>query len=230
MINTKIFSLSGNQLKIIAAILMTIDHIGAYLFPNDIVFRIIGRLSFPVFAYMIVEGCKFTRNRKRYFLNMSSSAFLCQLVYFLALNSLKQCILVTFSLSVLLIYVFDRVALKKDLKNILIMIFSIIAVFFISEIVPMLSKTDFYIDYGFSGILVPVFVSLGKTPKEKLKLLFSSLILLCFSIGGIQWFSLFSILFISLYSGERGKKKMKSFFYIYYPLHLIAIYLISFTI
>lgn len=57
--------LSGNQLKIIAMITMLIDHIGVNLFPSVTIMRVIGRLSFPIFAYMIAEGCRYTRDRKK---------------------------------------------------------------------------------------------------------------------------------------------------------------------
>ncbi len=53
--------ISNFSLKIIACIAMTIDHIGYLLFPNIIVFRIIGRLAFPILAYLIAEGCKYTK-------------------------------------------------------------------------------------------------------------------------------------------------------------------------
>ena len=59
--------LTGNALKILAAIFMTIDHIGVMLFPRMLILRIIGRLALPVFAFMIAEGCKYTRNKKKYF-------------------------------------------------------------------------------------------------------------------------------------------------------------------
>ena len=66
MLNIK--GLTGNQLKLLALITMTIDHIGMILFPHIPLFRIIGRLSMPIFAYMIAEGCRHTRNRKKYLL------------------------------------------------------------------------------------------------------------------------------------------------------------------
>ena len=56
--------LTGNQLKLIALVTMTIDHIGMQLFPRVRLLRIIGRLAFPIFAYMIAEGCRYTRNRR----------------------------------------------------------------------------------------------------------------------------------------------------------------------
>ena len=45
---------------------MTLDHIGVALFPGNEIFRVIGKISFPVFVYMIAEGYKYTKNRKRY--------------------------------------------------------------------------------------------------------------------------------------------------------------------
>ena len=59
--------LSGNALKMIAAISMLIDHIGLLFFPFNGIFRIFGRLAFPIFAYMIAEGAKYTRNKKKHF-------------------------------------------------------------------------------------------------------------------------------------------------------------------
>ena len=58
-----ILGLSSNQLKIIAVITMTIDHIGLYLFPGNLVLRMIGRIAFPIFAFTFAEGCKYTKNR-----------------------------------------------------------------------------------------------------------------------------------------------------------------------
>ena len=48
--------LTKNQLKILAMVCMTIDHIGAMLFPQAVWLRVIGRLAFPLFSYCIAEG------------------------------------------------------------------------------------------------------------------------------------------------------------------------------
>ena len=58
--------LTGNQLKLIAVITMTIDHIGLAFFPQQMLFRVIGRLAFPIYAYMIAEGCRYTRSMGKY--------------------------------------------------------------------------------------------------------------------------------------------------------------------
>lgn len=64
------FDEKSNLIKWLAIILMTIDHIGAYLFPQVVLLRIIGRISFPLFLYTTVLGTQRTRNFKRYFLQL----------------------------------------------------------------------------------------------------------------------------------------------------------------
>ena len=75
--NKKRFGLTGNQLKIFALIVMTIDHIGHFLLPEFIILRIIGRLAMPVFAWMIAEGCTYTKNPSRYFLTVFGFGLVC---------------------------------------------------------------------------------------------------------------------------------------------------------
>jgi hypothetical protein len=82
---------------------------GMLLFPGNMALRIIGRLAFPIYAYMIAEGCKYTRNRLRYFLSLFLLGAACQLVYFVVDGSLYFSVLITFSLSILTIYALDRV-------------------------------------------------------------------------------------------------------------------------
>ena len=70
--------LSNNQLKIIAMISMFIDHLGLQIFPTESIYRIIGRIALPIFAYMIAEGCKYTRKRWLYLLKILSLGLICQ--------------------------------------------------------------------------------------------------------------------------------------------------------
>ena len=69
----KIKCLTNNQLKIIACISMLFDHLGFMVFPKLIIFRILGRLAFPIFAFMIAEGCYYTRNKLKHFLTIFGS-------------------------------------------------------------------------------------------------------------------------------------------------------------
>ena len=213
--------LTSNQLKLLAMLTMTLDHIGVQMFPGALWLRIVGRLAFPIYAYMIAEGCAHTRNRRKYLLQMAGLALLCQLVYFFAMGSLFQCILVTFTLSILLIYACDTGS--RPLTAL-----ALLGVAFVTVALPrLLPGTDFAIDYGFFGVLVPVAAYLGKTHREKLLFTASALVALAWSVGDIQWYSLAALLPLALYGGQRGKRRMKWLFYLYYPLHLAAIYGIS---
>ena len=213
--------LTSNQLKLLAMLTMTLDHIGVQMFPGALWLRIVGRLAFPIYAYMIAEGCAHTRNRRKYLLQMAGLALLCQLVYFFAMGSLFQCILVTFTLSILLIYACDTGS--RPLTAL-----ALLGVAFVTVALPrMLPGTDFAIDYGFFGVLVPVAAYLGETRRKKLLFTAGALVALAWSFGGIQWYSLAALLPLALYGGQRGKRRMKWLFYLYYPLHLAAIYGIS---
>ncbi len=220
--------LTGNQLKILALIAMTCDHAGKQLLPQFIFLQIIGRLAFPIFAYMIAEGCHYTKNRKKYLLTMVSLAFLCQLVYFVAMGSLYQCVLVTFSLSIGLIYAIDYAIKQKTATACLGAVAAFILICFISIFLPeILSHTDFAIDYGIWGILLPVCIYIANTKTLQLALAAIILCFLSFSLGQIQWYAFFSLPLLALYNGKRGQWNLKHLFYIYYPLHLVIIYLIG---
>ena len=236
--------LSGNALKMIAAISMLIDHIGLLFFPFNGIFRIFGRLAFPIFAYMIAEGAKYTRNKKKHFFTMFSLAVICQIVYFIFdSGSLYMCILVTFSISTLLIYALEN--FKKTLFSKNTDTFDkVIAggIFFGGILLTFVLNSILTIDYGFIGCIAPVAVSLldfkdidasekyKKLDKLEYKLICFTLPLIALIISNMmrqvfiipytQIFSLLSIPLLFLYSEKRGTPKLKYFFYIFYPVHL----------
>jgi len=105
--------LTGNQLKIIAVLAMTIDHIGVMIFPKVLFLRIIGRLAFPIFAYMLAEGCVYTRSKTKYALSIFIVALLCQIVYFVTTSSIGQSIFTTLLMSLLLIFSDEKAKEKK---------------------------------------------------------------------------------------------------------------------
>ncbi len=222
-----ILGLSGNQLKILAVIFMTIDHIGLHLFPGMPIFRIIGRLAFPIFAFTFAEGCKYTKNRARHFFVLCIFAVLCQAVYSYVTKSLYQNILVTLALSSLAIYTFDFAKKTRNFLSYALAIAVLVLIFFICFILPSRIGYDFAIDYGFCGVMLPVLCYLGKTNQEKLFLLSMGLLILAPNLGTIQLFSIFAVPIIALYNGTRGKWRMKNFFYIYYPLHLVVIHFLG---
>ena len=211
---------TGNQLKILAMITMTCDHVGMMLFPRFLWLRLIGRLAMPIYAYMIAEGCRHTRDRKKYLLRLLGMGALCQVVYFLAMGSLYQCILITFSLSVWLICLLDRVEQEKNSRNWAKLWTGVMVVFFLCVVLPdLLPHTDYEVDYDLAGVLLPVLIYGAGT-----RGLLIGLALVALDYGGIQWLAFLAVPFLLLYNGQRGKANMGKFFYWYYPAHLVAIY------
>lgn len=217
------FGLTGNQLKLIAMITMTIDHIGADLLPQWQVLRIIGRLSMPIYAYMIAEGCHYTHDRKAYFLRLFGLALVCQVVYGIVDHSLYQCILVTFSMSVALICAVERAQEKKTPVSVLAAIALLIVIYIVCErfrkYIP-----GFRVDYGFWGVLLPVIVYFGG---RSIWACLVGMVLLCWSVGGLQWWAMAAAPLLALYNGQRGKHRIGWLFYLYYPAHLAVIYAIQ---
>ncbi len=221
--------LSGNALKLIAALSMLLDHMGLMLFPRITFFRILGRLALPIYAYMIAEGCRYTRSRKRYLISLLAVAALCQIVYFVAMESLYMCIMVTFSLSVAMIYLWDWAMTRPAPQGGFLVMAALTVLWLLCEY-PLFPGTDFAIDYGIFGVLLPVLIYLGKDKKQAFLMTALGLLLLGLARGGIQWFALLGLIPLALYSGTRGKYKLKYLFYIYYPAHLAVIWLIGFLL
>ena len=217
--------LTGNQMKLLAMLLMTVDHVGAYLLPQYRILRYIGRLAMPIFAYMIAEGCRYTKNKCRYLLTVAAFGAVCQVVYLVFRQSLMMCILVTFSLSIILIYCLDYARQKKTFFSLCLMGAAFAGCLYICVFLPgKLPGTDFRVDYGFCGVLLPVFIYMGRSREEKLMMMASGLTALALCTNTTQWYALLSVPIMALYNGQRGKCRLKYLFYLYYPLHLVVIY------
>ena len=230
------FGLTNNQLKIIAMVSMALDHIGLLFFPDVAIFRILGRIAFPIFAYMIAEGCRYTKNRAKYLGMIAGMGFVFQIVYFVAMQSLYQGILVTFSLAIIAIYSIDGIVKSKKIWGRLAALVGLAFVAAFVFVLPtLLTGTDFDIDYGVWGILLPILVYF--MPSRAWKFVGVSLLLLARAIYytvvvpiPLQWWSLLTVPLLALYNGERGKAKMKYVFYIFYPAHLVILYGIAMLI
>lgn len=227
--------LSGNILKIIGLISMTIDHIGYILFPDVVWLRAIGRLAFPIYAFFIAEGCKYTKNKLKYFLLIFALGVGCQIVSFLFAGQTTLNILLTFSFSIGLIYLImwlkKSIAQNNKKQTILAWILLIICIagtYLLTSDAISFSPID--VDYGFWGIVLPVVASLSDNKYIKMLLFSACLAILCCGYWSVQWFSFISVALLLCYDGTRGKHNIKYLFYIYYPAHIVAIYLISIII
>lgn len=233
--------MSRNALKIIACVSMLIDHIGYFLFPGIEEFRYIGRLAMPIFAFFIGEGCLYTRNRKKYFTRIFSLGIFCQLFFVgewlinKSTNPLYLNILFTFSASVLLCsaFILSTTGEDESKKRRYGFVFGGLLVFFI--LICHLGKsgvTKLEFDYGFAGIILPVFAATTKERKKKFFIFAAGLVLCILSLNfsDVMWTvcALLSLVPLSFYNGESGEKNLQKAFYLFYPGHLAAIYLVSF--
>lgn len=214
-------NLTNFDLKLIAIITMTIDHIGAIIYNDIDIFRIIGRISFPLFAFLLVEGFKNSSNRLKYFLRLIIFAFITQPIYDYAFKSNTLNILFTFSLGFLLMMIieFSKKIIDKYNKgsesylyktvfySLFYILFSILAIFL-------------NVDYTVLGITTIFIFYLSPNILLSFILYFLSVVLL--KTNDIQMYSIISFFFLYLYNGKRGRN-LKYFFYLYYPLHLLLL-------
>ncbi len=226
--------LSNNLLKVIAAISMVIDHVGYLFFPRLEIFRILGRLAFPIFAYMIYEGYRHTRSKLRYFTQIFLLGLLCFFVQLL-FDGLYFNVLITFSLSIALMLLLDFLANEKNaLKfggGLLALTALLGLLIYTNEFLSIRYATD----YGFIGVMLPVFPRLcdlfQENPNRKFLFLdvrfylFAlSVLLLAIDDGGRQYFGLLALLPLAFYNNKLGFKLPKYSFYLFYPAHLAILW------
>lgn len=225
-------------IKIIATFFMSIDHIGLVLLNNNTIFRFFGRIAFPLYGFLLVEGFIHTKNNPKrlikYFISLISLGMISELIHdFTFFNTiyypLKQNILFTLSLSLLCMTIYE-----KNSKNIIDKLISLMVVILIAGINELL-----FFDYGFFGVLLIFsFYLISKVNIKKIykNILYILAILTYFIfryiINGylISTFGVFlSLIPILLYNENKGynSKIIKYSFYLYYPIHLLLILLMK---
>ena len=207
--------ITSYQLKWIAIVTMVIDHMGAILYPTEMVFRYIGRISFPIFCFLLVEGFCHTHDIFGYMARLGAFALISEIPYDLAFNCevlefTHQNVFFTLLLGVILMYVLEKGG-ELPQKAVEVLLVMWMAVFF-------------HTDYGYRGILlIFIFYQLRRFRWTKLG---------CGAAWNLIWnrsiqgFGAFAMIPIALYNGSRGRK-MKYFFYIFYPAHLLILFVIS---
>lgn len=205
--------LNGTQLKLFAALIMVIDHIGAVIFPRIALLRIVGRISFPIFCFMAAEGFAHTKNLKKYMLRLLVAGVVSQPFYSLCfagnLTYGTLNIMFTFLLSGAAVCVHKKLPQgRKEFAVVAAVLMAVLAMYL-------------HTDYGEYGVILVFLFYLLRENQIALLLITG-----CFQIlaaVGIQRYSAFSLVPIAFYNGKRGRN-LKYFFYIFYPLHLSVIY------
>ncbi len=247
--------LSASTLKIIACIFMTVDHVGVHILPHVGILRVLGRVAFPIFAYFIAEGCRYTRNKPKRLLLMSLFGVLFEAAYFLYDGYVKGDLLaggfegnifLTFSLSILLIYcvqAIKRGLAARSVPRVLLSCGAFALSLLLARAVHILVDG---ISYGMAGILLPVLISLvdykeGEAPSflkrldcRPVKLLLCAvgcvLVSLCAQVPLVQIFCLLALVPLALYNGKPGRRGLKYGFYVYYPAHILVILLLDYLL
>ena len=204
--------LDSFQLKCIAILTMFIDHMGAVFFPGELMFRYIGRIAFPIFAFLLVEGYFHTRDVRRYMLRLGLFAVISEIPYDLAFRETilefeHQNVFFTLFIGVAMMYALEKSPQWQAKAA--------------EELQAIRAASLICSDYRYKGsLLIAVYYFLRGRKREE------------FVLGAgwnflwnweIQGYGALASVPIAMYSGQRGRS-MKYFFYLFYPLHLAVFY------
>ena len=204
---------------------MTVDHIGHLLYPDVGILRIIGRLSLPIFAYMIAEGCRHTRSVGKYFGAVAGVGAAGQLAAWLMTGTMRQNMLVSFALAIGIIWLIRLAQERKQQWLWLLPLGATVLVWLLDRyLIRGFPEIDSGLDYGYLGVMLPVLIYMGGNALQRLGMTALGLILLGLTGLPWQWWALEALPVLALYNGQRGKARLKWSFYIYYPLHLGLLY------
>ena len=148
------WALNRTHLQLIAYTTMAIDHIGAIFFPDQPLWRIIGRLAFPLFAFFIAQGVVYTRNQRRYLLTLLGAGVIAEPAFDLALYgdifyTPRQSVIPTLLLGALVLVIMRR--LPAHLPQLGQLAASLGITFVATMIADLISS-----DYGGLGVLTVV--------------------------------------------------------------------------
>ena len=224
----------GTQLKYIAIIAMTIDHLAWLLYPGlvkepiPVLMHIVGRLTAPIMWYFIAEGCYYTKDIKKYFFRIMSFAVISHFAFCFGLGipfdittgSIfnETSVLFPLAMSVALITIFRNEKIKNILKILAIIVFCLLT---------------FVADWSSIALMMPFFLYNHRNNRKQQILdyviwisVYAAIYIIFIDVfyGLLQFATLFSLPLLMRYDGTRGKHiGSKWFFYYYYPIHLAII-------
>lgn len=220
--------LSGNGLKLIAVATMLIDHTGAMVIEQmgngapalssqaqmmwgdiDFVLRMIGRLAFPIFCFLIVEGFLHTRNVKKYLLRLLVFSLISEIPFDLALYNTwfypgYQNVYFTLLLGLLALAGIHRYRTCLWKQALVV-------------IAACGGAALLHSDYGAFGVFFIVLLYLLRDD-QKSQTIFGC-IAICWEVAAPLAF-----IPIRMYNGSRGKWNLKYFFYAFYPVHILVLW------
>ena len=223
--------LTGSALKMIAVVTMAIDHVASHLLRYQacfteplftyhnhaltwyFIFRCIGRLAFPIFAFLIVEGFIHTRNRRRYGWNLFVFALISEIPWAMThrgLHLIGHNVMFTLLWGYLGLCVLERY--RHDSRKVGIILIGMLAVAFL-----------FYADYNGVGFAFIILLYTLRRHRALQAIVGSGML-------PMTWIAGLAFIPINMYNGRRGfihGQLAKYLFYAFYPVHLFVIWLIQ---
>ncbi|MCR5654936.1 MAG: conjugal transfer protein TraX [Lachnospiraceae bacterium] len=246
----------GSTLKIIAIITMLIDHIGAailepYLvkmgaedlmmlrsfdYPTpilivgitDFVLRLIGRIAFPIFCFLLIEGFYHTKSRLKYALRLFVFALIAEVPFDLAFNSeilefAHQNVFLTLLLGLLSIWAYEAFHDRFPDVNKWYKAFGDILIIFVAILISILIKND----YTISGVTAIYLMNVYRQRKKSFVWEQGAGCVFLTLWNLMEVTSLLTIPLVKKYNGQKGLN-LKYVFYAFYPVHLLILYAISY--
>mgnify|MGYP002711934247 FL=1 len=234
--------LTGAHLKYIAMFFMLLSHLAQTGFIYGLgnkyyvladIFVFLGRISMPIFCFFTVQAVIYTKDFRKYMLRMFIFSLISEIPFDLALYSTpfywdSQNVIFTLLLGAITIYGIDY--LRKSNYNGVIKVLSSLLIIILSRNLSLIMRTD----YNVNGIVAIVLLYLAKDNKLLTALALLIAFYFEFRVFGYAipisyGFVYLSIPLIMLYNGQKGKQN-KWAFYIFYPAHLLLIYLLKLLI
>ena len=229
---------SGNPLKLAAIIFMILDHTWVAVIDGNSWMNYLGRLAFPIFAFLISEGFIHTSNFKKYLLRLLAFAVISEIPFNIFCSSSVlfpqyQNVLFTFVLSVIALKILDFAKKEPTLLKIAGAGVGVAVIVFLADVLKL--------DYGGAGILIVVaFYLFRGFPFAFLAQLAAMVLVFVFLYPGrevpfkigewfvhfpVQTFAIFSLVPIWLYNGKKGRggKLVQYAGYAFYPLHIFVL-------
>ena len=226
--------ISGSTLKLVGIVTMLVDHIAAaflsrvlstqgnspQLFNAYICMRGIGRLGFPIFCFLLVEGFAKTKNKVKYALRLGAFALISEIPFDLAfqgkiLEGKNQNVFFTLLLGLLLMMALEITAQRVHSRL-------LGALLGLGELVAFMAAADFLkTDYAGMGVwTIAVMYRLRAFPVWEMA--GGCAVLTVMNLSEIYAF--FALFPVAAYNGKRGWK-LKYVFYLFYPVHLLLLWL-----